>query len=249
MKRKLTIMAAVVLTTLCALAVMPKQEVKANCYTDMTYEQVVQYWAAQAAFAQIYGQELGCSAYGNADIYNYFMLGLRDYCFNPAYLQAYCPLTYAYMAGVLGYSNPNIYNYVVYGNYAGPMYSLYSVIQSEVNSFMAYYSPIYRDRAVATIMSYLGAQGVYTVGQYDDWKAKHGGLTAYQVYINTFNAWDLWVDTGIAAATNSMQAYNQNFINTAMEQKAQMEAAAQSQVEKMNEMMSQQAAIMGNMFN
>ena len=249
MKRKLTIMAAVVLTTICALVVMPKQEVKANCYTDMTYEQVVQYWAAQAAFAQIYGQELGCSAYANADIYNYFMLGLRDYCFNPAYLQAYCPMTYAYMAGVLGYSNPNIYNYVVYGAYNVPMYSLYEIILSEVTSFTPHRSQYFRNRVVTTIMSYLNAQGVYTSGQYEDWKAKHGGLTAYQVYIDTFNAWADAVETNISTATNNMQANMQNFVNNAMEQKAQMEAAAQSQVDKMNEMMNQQAEAMSNMFN
>lgn len=254
MKKKLLMLLATAFLAIGIIAVAPKETVHADAFTDMNYEQVVSYWSAQPAFAQVYAQEAAGSIYDAGvknDCTSYFVAGLRDYCFNPEYLRIYCPLTYGYMAGVLSYSNPWIYQYIVYGTYQ--MYSLYDVLLSEVSGFtmhkVDYY---YRNEIVNVLIAYLHAEGVYTVDQYNGWKEKKG-MTAYEYYLGKIHEFEAAKITSIQDATAQAEAQKAAAIANAQAQQQQMaeqmSAVAQSTQEQMNAYYNQQVEQMANMFN
>lgn len=244
MKKRLLMILTVAMLVFGVAVVVPNEEVKANAYTDMNYDQVVAFWSSQAAFQTIFVQEAMLSPYEwgvKTDITRYFKASLTDYCLNPNNLNNR-PYTKAYMAGVIANSNPYIYQEIVCGDHA---FTLQEKLLDEMNQIAPYLS--YNDKCenVSILTSFLNHQGVYTVDQYNNWKNNNGGKTAFEVYCHQINdASDAWTNA-IKAASAAQNAQLQQIGQDAYEQQQQMEAqmsqqmqdAMQQQQDMMNQMM------------
>ena len=248
-KRLLMLVAAAFL--IFGVALISSESVNATPYTDMNYDQVVAFWSTQPAFTQVYLKEAALSPYTwdvKADITKYFKASLTEYCVNPGNMQATRPLTYGYMQGVIMYSNPLIYQVIVSGNHA---WTLQEALLDEINKMAPYLDAKSKSENVAILTSYLNHQGVYTVDQYNVWKERNGGMTAFEVYCHQIkDASDAWTQS-IKDASAAQAAYNQQFIDNAYEQQQAMneqiqqdtENAMQQQQEQYQQMMEQ---MMGN---
>ena len=247
MKKSLLMFLTSAFLALGVMVVLPQTEVRANAYTDMNYDQVVDFWSSQPAFYNIYMQEVGKSQYVwnvKSNIKEYFKASLTDYCLHPDILQNERPMTFSYMQGVISLSNPSIYYGIINSGYS---YTLQEKLLEEMNSIAPYLS--YKDKCdnVAILTSYLNHQGVYTVDQYENWKNLNGGMTAFEVYCHHVkDLSDSWTDA-IKQATEAQNAYNQQVMQQAQEQQDQLNQQIQDAYEQQQQMMQQQQDMMNQM--
>lgn len=210
MKKKISMILAVVFIASLFVAISPKVEAYAKSTYDMDYNEVCDYWSSRPEFFQVYYAEVDKAPYIydiRNDVRKYFVASLIDYVQHPNELAATRPYTYNYMVGVMAQSNPSIYYTIQHGSYA---FSLPEKIMDEMNSAAPYLS--YEDKAqnVSVLVSFLNSQGVYTVEQYEWWKQQNGGKTAFEVYMHHIkDASDSWEEQIKAQAAAAQQAQEQ----------------------------------------
>ena len=185
--KKISKIAVMIMMALGMAFVIPKTEVKAATdYKAMSFDEAISYWSAQPLFDQIYALEKDKSDYPQVtkdNKVNYFRASLVDTVNRPDSVKNARPLTYNYMTGVLNFSNSNFVN-IIKGS--STKSELRVTIDTEVAYFMPYSTTSERDSVASNLVSKLNADGITTTSEYNGWKNRHGGLTAYEVYYGAY---------------------------------------------------------------
>lgn len=221
MRKKLLMLLTATFLAFGVATVANTTTVVADDYTNLNYDQVIDFWSSQPAFQPIFAQEAPLSPYEwnvKTNVKSYFRASLTDYCIHPDNLNNR-PYTKAYMQGVIANSNPYIYQQIVNNNYS---FIIQEKLLEEMNCLAPYLS--YQDKCqnVAILTSFLNSQGVYTVDQYENWKQQNGGQTAFEVYCHhVSDASDAWSQS-IKDASKAQQDYNQAFAQAAYDEQQQI---------------------------
>lgn len=253
MKKKISMIVAMILIATFFVAVGPKVEASAKSTYEMSFNEVVDFWSSTGDFLQIYYMEYDKSPYiydVKMDVKKYFAASLVDYVQHPNELAATRPYTYNYMVAVMSKSDPNLYYVIAHGDYA---HSLPEMILDEMNVNAPYLTYEQKTQNVPVLVSFLNSQGVYTVDQYKNWKNMNGGKTAFEVYMHHISdASDAWVNAqnaqwqAIQAQAAQAQAEVQQQIADAQAAQQQMQENLQQQIA--DAQAAQQEAF-ANMFN
>ena len=241
MKKRFGIFLTAFIVMVSVMCVIPTTEVKAVDYYSMNFDQIVDFWSSQPGFQPIFAAEAMNSPYEwniKTNVKTYFRASLVDYCVHPDVLNNR-PYTKAYCQGVVANMNPYIYQELVCGHHS---FTIQERLLEEMNAIAPYLSYDAKCKNVAILASYLNSQGVYTVDQYEAWKVKNGGMTAFEVYCHQVkDLSDEWTNQ-VKAASAAQDQY--------FDQVAQQTQEAQEQIQQqISDAYEQQQQMFDNMFD
>ena len=111
MRKKLLLLVATAMLAVFFVSVGPKTEVQAKTPYEMTYDEMVNFWASQPGFAQIYFAEVNNSGFPDVvkyNIVNYLKYSLTETAFRADSFSQRCPMTCNFCKAVIAQCNPSV---------------------------------------------------------------------------------------------------------------------------------------------